>query len=241
MDNVFSNVAAQKRTRDVCESVAKSMLGHDDPNFKRIHHSGHHILLYIKDHIMKEKCRAYFEIGTHFGHSLSTLLHSNYPSDFMSVDLFQVGGTISSECNISNVEQLANSNADKYNRNGYNFKIIKGNSHSTSTLEQVKSFLPNGIDLLFIDGDHNYGAVVKDFNLYYPLVNEGGFIVFDDYLPYVWKGNERTCPKAVNHLVSQYKDNLNVYGLIDDVAGCCEYKMIDPQKNTTFIVQKVNK
>ena len=240
MDNLFANIEEQKRTREICETVAKTMLGHDDPNFKRIHHSGHHILLYIKDIIMKDSCKSYFEIGTHFGHSLSTLLHSQYPSDFMSVDLFQVGGTISSECNITNVEELANNNAEKFNNNNYNFKIIRGNSHSSVTLEHVKEFLPNGIDLLFIDGDHNYDAVIKDFNLYYSLVNPGGFVVFDDYLPYIWNGKSRTCPTAVNHLVQQHRNELRVFGLIDDLAGCHEYKMVDSQKNTTFIVQKIS-
>lgn len=240
MDNLFSNTEAQKRTREICETVAKTMLGHDDPNFKRIHHSGHHILLYIKDYIMKEGCKSYFEIGTHFGHSLSTLLHSEYPSDYMSVDLFQVGGTIASDCNIHNVQELATNNAIKYNTHDHNVKIIRGNSHSLETFNHVKDFLPNGIDLLFIDGDHNYDAVVKDFNLYYPLVNPGGFIIFDDYLPYTWNGKSRSCPAAVNHLVQQHRNELNIFGLIDDIAGCHKYKMIDPQKNTTFIIQKVS-
>ncbi|MBI4160524.1 MAG: class I SAM-dependent methyltransferase [Candidatus Yanofskybacteria bacterium] len=36
------------------------------------------------------------------------------------------------------------------------------------------------IDLLFIDGDHNYEAVKKDFADWFPLVNKNGFIIFHD-------------------------------------------------------------
>jgi predicted O-methyltransferase YrrM len=36
------------------------------------------------------------------------------------------------------------------------------------------------IDLLFIDGDHTYEGVKKDWEMYSPLVRSGGLIVFHD-------------------------------------------------------------
>ena len=48
-----------KETLDVSLTTSKKMLGGDDPNFLRIHHHNHHILLYIKDHIMKGNCKNY--------------------------------------------------------------------------------------------------------------------------------------------------------------------------------------
>lgn len=36
------------------------------------------------------------------------------------------------------------------------------------------------IDLIFIDGSHEYEDVLKDFQLYYPSVREGGIIAFHD-------------------------------------------------------------
>ena len=53
-------------------------------------------------------------------------------------------------------------------------------SHDLDVLEEVKTLLPNGIDFLFIDGDHSYDGVKSDFEMYSPLVNEGGIIVFHD-------------------------------------------------------------
>ena len=40
------------------------------------------------------------------------------------------------------------------------------------------------IDLLMIDGDHSYEGVRRDFELYAPLVREGGLVAFHDILPH---------------------------------------------------------
>jgi cephalosporin hydroxylase len=55
-------------------------------------------------------------------------------------------------------------------------RVIQGNSHSKETLEKVKG----NYDLLFIDGDHAYESVKKDFEMYSPLVKNGGIIAFHD-------------------------------------------------------------
>ena len=39
------------------------------------------------------------------------------------------------------------------------------------------------IDLLFIDGDHTYDGVRQDFEMYGPLVREGGLIALHDIVP----------------------------------------------------------
>jgi len=58
---------------------------------------------------------------------------------------------------------------------------ISGNSNSTKTLANVLSVLKGRlIDFLFIDGDHTYDAVKKDFKLYSPFVKRYGIIAFHD-------------------------------------------------------------
>jgi hypothetical protein len=39
------------------------------------------------------------------------------------------------------------------------------------------------IDLLYIDGDHNFNSVFEDFNEWFPLVTPGGTVAFHDYDP----------------------------------------------------------
>lgn len=60
-------------------------------------------------------------------------------------------------------------------------KLLLADSHSNNTVEKLKNIL-NGkkIDFLFIDGDHTYEGVKKDFNLYQSLVDDDGIIAFHD-------------------------------------------------------------
>lgn len=53
---------------------------------------------------------------------------------------------------------------------------IKGNSHIV-----YEEFNDESIDFLFIDGNHDYEAVKKDIQLWYPKVKNGGIISGHDY------------------------------------------------------------
>lgn len=59
--------------------------------------------------------------------------------------------------------------------------LIRQDSHDVNTLKIVQNIL-NGekVDFLFIDGDHTYEGVKKDFDFYNSLVKKGGYIAFDD-------------------------------------------------------------
>jgi predicted O-methyltransferase YrrM len=62
--------------------------------------------------------------------------------------------------------------------------LLRNDSHSQETLEEVKKILNgNQLDFLFIDGDHSYEGVKKDFEMYSPLVRKGGIIGFHDIAP----------------------------------------------------------
>ena len=51
----------------------------------------------------------------------------------------------------------------------------------TSTLYQVKELLDGSkLDFLFIDADHTYEGIKRDFELYSPLMKKGGIIAFHD-------------------------------------------------------------
>ena len=61
--------------------------------------------------------------------------------------------------------------------------LIRGDSHDTKTLNEVKKILNwNKIDLLYVDGDHSYNGVKKDFEYNSQLVKDKGFVVFHDIL-----------------------------------------------------------
>lgn len=59
--------------------------------------------------------------------------------------------------------------------------LLQGDSHSAETLERVTATLAGEpLDYLFIDGDHRYDGVKRDFEMYGPLVRKGGLIAFHD-------------------------------------------------------------
>jgi hypothetical protein len=61
--------------------------------------------------------------------------------------------------------------------------LLKKDSHQQETLEEVKKNLNgNQLDFLFIDGDHSYEGVKKDFEMYSSLVRKGGIIAFHDII-----------------------------------------------------------
>jgi predicted O-methyltransferase YrrM len=59
--------------------------------------------------------------------------------------------------------------------------LLRADSHSHGTVSALEKILAGRkIDFLFIDGDHTYEGVAKDYANYAPLVRPGGVIGFHD-------------------------------------------------------------
>jgi len=90
-------------------------------------------------------------------------------------------------------------------KRGQRLYLIRADSHDTKTLEKVKRALGDEkIDFLFIDGDHTYEGVKKDFEMYSPLVRKRGIIAFHDIVP----GSEENVggvPKLWSEIKTWYK------------------------------------
>jgi len=65
---------------------------------------------------------------------------------------------------------------------GEDFKLFVANSQTEETKNKVKEFCPQ-YDLIFIDGDHSYEGVKRDFELYQELLSPRGHIIFHDIDP----------------------------------------------------------
>jgi predicted O-methyltransferase YrrM len=66
---------------------------------------------------------------------------------------------------------------------GTRVEQILGDSKSHDVVEDVRRRFPDGIDFLFIDGDHSYDGVKSDYEIYAPLVRAGGVVAFHDIIP----------------------------------------------------------
>lgn len=61
---------------------------------------------------------------------------------------------------------------------------LTANSVGSSTFDQIKERLGNQcLDILYIDGDHTYEGVKRDFDTYKSLCNSNSFICFHDICP----------------------------------------------------------
>lgn len=67
---------------------------------------------------------------------------------------------------------------------GQTVRLVLGNSHEDATRKGVERALDTRpVDFLFIDADHTFEGVKRDFEMYAPLVRPGGIIAFHDIMP----------------------------------------------------------
>ncbi|MBI3308961.1 MAG: class I SAM-dependent methyltransferase [Candidatus Melainabacteria bacterium] len=85
-------------------------------------------------------------------------------------------------------------------------EILKGYSHKV-----IKNF-NKPLDVLFIDGDHEYKAVLRDYKDWSKLIKKGGFIVFHDV-----GAAHTTGPKEVVELELVKNRNWTNHLLIDEL------------------------
>lgn len=133
-------------------------------------HHHYHILYDIAQSYNTEYEINYLEIGCYAGASACLLLQRK-KTNVISIDL---GIPISKNIVFSNVNKL--------NKHNNRYEYIEGNSHDKKTINKLNDILiEKKVDILFIDGDHSYEGVRKDFEIYSKYVKEGGYIIFDDY------------------------------------------------------------
>jgi len=184
-------------------------------NNKTFHHH-YHVLLDIANNIKDEI--NYLEIGCYAGGSASLML-SRDNTNVISIDL---GFPITKNEVMENIK-LTNVKNNKYD-------YIQGDSHKEETKNKVLE-IRDSFDMLFIDGDHQYSAVIDDFNLYSPLVKSGGYIIFDDY-------NDHQHSPEVKKAVDGLIKNLDSY----DIIGCLENKFgarpSELKEGNCFIIKK---
>ena len=119
--------------------------------------------------------RNVLEIGTCHGGTLWLWCQLAHPfAQIVSVDL--PGGPYGGGYPMEAVPKFLG-----YRQHHQWIQLFQGDSHAEEMLKAVKRYLAGKkLDLLFIDGDHTYEGVKRDWEMYSPLVREGGLAVFHD-------------------------------------------------------------
>lgn len=130
---------------------------------------------------------------------LLELLHLRQPKRILEIGVFH-GGTIKAWTQVADPEAIIvgidlPKAAYGGGFNAQQAKLITGlakhkqkilllpfDSHAQSTFDIVAKQAP--FDFLFIDADHTYEGAKTDFELYSPLVAEGGIIALHDVVPH---------------------------------------------------------
>lgn len=125
--------------------------------------------------VMEAQPKVVVEIGTCHGGTLYLWCQAAHPSAaLVSIDLPE--GEFGGGYHSSRTEFYRG-----FARERQEIHLLRADSHSASSVERVQQATGRRpVDFLFIDGDHTYAGVKADFELYSPLVREGGLIALHD-------------------------------------------------------------
>lgn len=97
--------------------------------------------------------------------------------------------------------------------------FLRKDSHHEKTIKKVKKILKNyKLDVLFIDGDHSYEGVKKDFENFSPFVRKNGIIAFHDIVEHPPESNCEVS-KFWNEIKSKYEYKEIVMRKTENWAG----------------------
>lgn len=187
-------------------------------NNQTMHHH-YHVLYDIAQTYPSEQHLNYVEIGCYAGGSACLMLQRP-KTHVISIDL---GTPIP--------ESIVRNNVERLNPNKNSFDYLQGNSQTHQMVTRLKNIISK-VDILFIDGDHSYQAVINDFMLYSGLVKPGGYIVFDDYRD---SSIVHNTSKAVDDIVDNQKSRYNIIGTLPNKFGA---RPIEKKEGNDFIIQK---
>jgi len=133
-------------------------------------------ILWLLEILAADPPKVVLEVGTDRGGTL--FLWSRVAADdavLISVDIQKMVGRLGS---LSPFALVRNS----FRRGTQRIALVDDvNSQSPETLARVRAMLSGRlVDFLFLDGDHRYEAVRRDFELYASLVRPGGLVAFHD-------------------------------------------------------------
>lgn len=101
----------------------------------------------------------------------------------------------------NDMEDTYNKVVEKFKTFGDKVEIIR------KTSKDAISLIPDNLDFVYIDGNHDYEYIKEDIHMYYPKLKKGGILGGHDYDYIKWPG----VTKAVNEFVEKNNLKLMIY------------------------------
>lgn len=184
-----------------------------------------HILYDLRTLLGKEK-KNYLEIGTYNGGSTCLMLAHPYDTDIYCIDPM---------VSTSDQKDITLKNLSKFNVYGRKIELFQGYSYDFNNV--IKKILFQGVtfDLIFISGDCKYKEIISNFVNYYSLLNEGGYLIFDNY-----NTASGEVKKAVDNLMLGISKNLFLgqFDILENIKNSKKAEPIDMAKNNCFMIHR---
>ena len=184
--------------------VTKTYVGHGHYRSLTMHQKDYEILT-LCERLQKLNPHNIIEIGTNNGGTFFLWAKLFEINKLLSIDL--PGGQFGGGYNNKKIKFF---NCMKNNPNS-SFYYILDDSHKIGILEKTyEIFGDHKVDFLFIDGDHTYDGVKKDYEMYSPLVRSGGLVAFHDIVEHT---SNKNC--NVDKLWKEIKHKYNYSEIIE--------------------------
>ena len=136
----------------------------------------------ISNIINENNFKSFAEIGVAFGGHLEEILTNTSLQTAYAVDSYSLTQTTTDsfrrsdgvpfdQSDYENLFQFANDRLQKFGN-----RIIFIRDSSLNSLDRIES-----LDMVFVDAEHSYDAVVLDLNIWYDKINYNGIISGHDY------------------------------------------------------------
>jgi Methyltransferase domain len=160
------------------------------------------------------------EMGVLKGDFAEIILGLCDPKEFVLVDIWPeevVSGNVNGMClETFNGEDLYKYVAERFSKEE-SVEILR-----QLTTKALKKFPDNYFDMIYIDADHTYKAVVKDLKWAHKKIKNGGFIMGHDYEMNPNKTTESYefgVKRAVDEFCIKHKQQISAKGM----DGCVSY------------------
>ena len=164
-------------------------------------------LYYLNNHLNNlENITNILEIGSYEGRSAVFFLKIFSNSKITCVDTWS-GSDEHLNQNFDIIESFFDKNTRNYRINKRLIKIKDSSDNFFYNNSQK-------FDLIFVDGDHSSEQVKKDLYNSWKILNNGGYLILDDYLWWYYKNLKENPSTPINSFIEQNRadiNNLNIW------------------------------